>query len=70
MSLSDRGYWSEKINPDYECGNCGGCVRIDGSAPIAKGSITAYKCIRCSSTGTVKWRIAWSSSKLRGLVKR
>lgn len=61
-------YWAGKISNNFECDNCGGELRKTGGCPVVKGSLMAYKCIRCSSTGTVKDKITWDGVKTSGCV--
>lgn len=62
-------YYRRKISDEYVCEKCGGALFKIGGAPIAKGSVTAYRCIRCSNRGKVKDRLRWDSPRLSGVIK-
>jgi DNA-directed RNA polymerase subunit RPC12/RpoP len=62
------GYWEQQLSNHYACGNCGGELRNTGAVPVVKGSLTSYKCIRCSSTGTVEDKITYDGVRTSGCV--
>ena len=63
-------YWSKNVVESWQCSNCGGELMKDGCAPVVKGHIMRYRCIRCSSTGSVKEKLGWDNPKVTGTVQR